>query len=235
MAPARAAFGPAGCALLPEKRVLTCRSAANAAWPSSSVCSNYPTTPDPAGTTADLNQTPFRQNLLAAGPKRVPRELCLFVQGPYGRRRQLRVEPLDEAETFAAFQTLHAKHPHEPLTLHIDQDARLTKATLTLRAGQEAIPLTKSQGQFFDVPKQNRSYQRALKSTRQQAPAVATTGACCLVLFRALSGWRLPAPQPWQWRRAGPPRSYRRRWRRTAGRRRHPGFPWLAHAPGCWR
>ena len=114
---------------------------------------NYPAAPDPANSTADLNQTPFRQNLLAAGLKRVPRELYLFVQGPYGRKRQLRVDPLDEAETFAAFQTLHAKHPTEPLTLHIDQDERLTKAALTLRAGQEAIPLTKSKVQFFDVPK----------------------------------------------------------------------------------
>lgn len=111
---------------------------------------NYPLTPG-VSTGEALNQAAFQQNILAAGPKSVPSALYLFVQGPYGRRRQLRIDPLDEAETLAAFQALHTRHPQEPLVLYIDQDERLTKATLALRAGQETVPLHKSQVQFFDV------------------------------------------------------------------------------------
>lgn len=112
---------------------------------------NYPDAPDPKKTGQDLNQTPFRQHLLAAEDKAVPRELYLFVQGLYGRKRQLRIDPLDETETLRAFQILHAKHPQEPLTLYIDHDERLTQATISLQAGSESITLVKSTVQFFDV------------------------------------------------------------------------------------
>ncbi|HEX8326838.1 MAG TPA: DUF2931 family protein [Hymenobacter sp.] len=112
---------------------------------------NYPDAPDPRGADQDLNHTPFRKQLLSAEAKAVPRELYLFVRGQYGRKRQLRIDPFDEAETLRAFQTLHAKYPQEPLTLYVDHDERLTQATVALQAGGEFIPLVKSTVQFFDV------------------------------------------------------------------------------------
>jgi hypothetical protein len=111
---------------------------------------NYPVKPAAAGPSKAVNQAAFQQNLLAAGPKGIPSALYLFVQGPTGRR-QLRVDPLDEAETLAAFQVLHARYPQEPLVLFIDQDERLTKATLALKAGPQSIPLPKSEIRFFEV------------------------------------------------------------------------------------
>jgi hypothetical protein len=49
----------------------------------------------------------------------------------------------------AAFQTLHAKYPAQPITLHFETDERLSKATLSLRAGQQVIPLSKSLVEVF--------------------------------------------------------------------------------------
>jgi hypothetical protein len=51
----------------------------------------------------------------------------------------------------AAFQTLHAKHPAGPITLHVEVDERLTKAALVLQADGQVIPLTKSKVEFFDA------------------------------------------------------------------------------------
>jgi hypothetical protein len=76
----------------------------------------------------------------------------LYVAGPYGRQRLFKLVPFDEAETIAAFQTLHAQHPKEVITLYVDTDERLSKATLSLRAGGQVIPLTKTSVQFFDLP-----------------------------------------------------------------------------------
>jgi hypothetical protein len=50
-----------------------------------------------------------------------------------------------------AFQTLHARHPQAPLSLYIETDERLSKATLSLRAGDQHIPLTKSKVQLYDA------------------------------------------------------------------------------------
>ena len=52
----------------------------------------------------------------------------------------------------AAFQTLAAKYPGQPITLFIDTDEQLSKATLSLRAGSQIIPLTKTHVELFDLP-----------------------------------------------------------------------------------
>ena len=94
---------------------------------------------------------PYLQLMLAPGAKPVPKDAAFSLKGAYGRQRQLRVDLFDEHETMAAFQALHAQHPQEPITLFIDTDERLTHATLSLRAGQQVVPLPKSHGQFFDL------------------------------------------------------------------------------------
>ena len=100
--------------------------------------------------TADM--TAYAQELLAPSPKPVPKSCMLYLAGPYGRKRLFKISPFDEAETMAAFQSLAAKHPGQPLTLHVETDERLTKAALSLRAGKDIVPLVKSPVQFFDLP-----------------------------------------------------------------------------------
>ncbi|GAB3638338.1 hypothetical protein GCM10027422_39280 [Hymenobacter arcticus] len=92
------------------------------------------------------------QLVLAPSPKPVPKTAMLYVAGPYGRQRLFKLVPFDETETLAAFQTLHAQHPKDVITLYVDTDERLSKATLSLRAGGQVIPLTKTSVQFFDLP-----------------------------------------------------------------------------------
>jgi hypothetical protein len=101
-----------------------------------------PLTPDMAA---------YAQGLLRPLPKAVPKEADLYVTGAYGRKRLLRIEPFAEAETMAAFQRLHQAHPQAPLTLHLELDERLTKATLALQAAGQSIPLLKTQVQVFSA------------------------------------------------------------------------------------
>lgn len=89
--------------------------------------------------------------LLASAARAVPLDFDLYLTAAYGRQRLLRVDPFDEAQTMAAFQTLHARHPQEPITLHYEVDERVTQGTLSLRAGGQVIPLTKSQVQVFST------------------------------------------------------------------------------------
>jgi len=101
--------------------------------------------------TADLAAY-IREAVLAPTPKGVPESAMLYLAGAYGRKRLLKVEAFDEHETMSAFQTLAAQHPGEVITLFVDIDERLTKASLSLRAGRQVIPLTKSPLEFFDLP-----------------------------------------------------------------------------------
>ena len=100
--------------------------------------------------TADM--VAFAQEVLAPSPKPVPQDAMLYLAGAYGRKRLLKVDPFDEAETMHAFQTLAAQHPGQTITLHVEIDEELKKATLSLRAGGQVLPLTKSVLQFFDLP-----------------------------------------------------------------------------------
>ena len=97
------------------------------------------------------DQAAFAQLLLAPGPKPVPTALGLEVTGPYGRQRRLDLALPDEAETMAAFQALHARHPQEPIVLFVDVDEPLTQATLSLRAGGQVVPLPKSMVESWPV------------------------------------------------------------------------------------
>jgi hypothetical protein len=74
----------------------------------------------------------------------------LYVAGAYGRKKIFKVDPFDEHETMAAFQTLAAAHPGQPLTLFVETNEQLTNASLSLRAGKQIIPLPKSPVQLFD-------------------------------------------------------------------------------------
>ena len=93
----------------------------------------------------------YFQTWLAPSPKPVPKSCMLYLAGAYGRKKLLKVNPFDEHETMVAFQTLHAAHPQEPITLFVDTDEQLSKATLSLRAGTQVIPLLKSPVQLFDL------------------------------------------------------------------------------------
>lgn len=92
------------------------------------------------------------QLLLAPSPKPVPAYAMLYVAGPYGRKRLIKIKPFDEQQTLAAFRSLHAQHPQEVITLLVDADEKLTKATLSLRAGGQVIALSKTTVQLFDLP-----------------------------------------------------------------------------------
>ncbi|HEX8659036.1 MAG TPA: DUF2931 family protein [Hymenobacter sp.] len=94
----------------------------------------------------------FFQTWLAPTAKPVPKACMLYVAGAYGRKKLFKVKPFDEQETMAAFQTLHQQHPQEPITLFLDTDEQLSKATLSLRAGTHVIPLPKSPVQLFNLP-----------------------------------------------------------------------------------
>ena len=94
----------------------------------------------------------FAEEVFGPSPKPVPQDAMLYLAGAYGRKRLLKVKSLDEAETMGAFQTLAAKHPGQVITLHVEIDEELKKATLSLRAGGQTLPLTKSVLEYFDLP-----------------------------------------------------------------------------------
>lgn len=99
--------------------------------------------------TADL--VAHAKVLTAPSLKPVPTYVMLYVAGPYGRKKLFKIDPFDEHETQAAFQALHQQQPQEAITLFVDTDEQLTKATLSLRAGGQTIPLSKSRVQPFDL------------------------------------------------------------------------------------
>ena len=104
--------------------------------------SNYGLTPDSVA---------HARAVLALGPRPVPTQLSLRVDAGYGRRRLIKVRAFDEAETLAAFQSLHAANPALPLTLFIETDARVDKARLFLKNDRQQIELAKSPVLLFDA------------------------------------------------------------------------------------
>ena len=90
-------------------------------------------------TTATPTQLP---PLLAATPKPVPSYLQLVGTMRDGRERELDVRGFDEAQTLAAFRTLHAAHPAAPITLRVETDEDITQGRLLLQNAYQQIPLT---------------------------------------------------------------------------------------------
>ncbi|WP_161599532.1 DUF2931 family protein [Hymenobacter nivis] len=82
--------------------------------------------------------------LLATQRRPVPSNLLLRVEAGPRRHWQLQVKALDEAETRAAFQTLHAAHPVAPLTLGVETDASMRQARLVLQNDWQRVVLHKS-------------------------------------------------------------------------------------------
>jgi hypothetical protein len=96
---------------------------------------NYPATRDLA---------PHLQELLTPHTRAVPRTLSLYVRDEAGHAHLLRTRAFDEAETMAAFATLHQASPSRPLTLRVETDKYVKKASFVLTDGVKSIPLTKT-------------------------------------------------------------------------------------------
>ena len=87
--------------------------------------------------------------LLATTPKPVPRYLQLVGTMRDGRKRKLVVRNFDEAQTLAAFRTLHAAHPGVSLTLRVETDEDITQGWLLLRNAYQEIPLACSSLEIY--------------------------------------------------------------------------------------
>ncbi|HEX8504088.1 MAG TPA: DUF2931 family protein [Hymenobacter sp.] len=92
---------------------------------------------------------PYRQFVLTPVPKPVPRRFYLHGTAEHGAHYEVRVSDFDEAETLAAFQTLHKLSPGSPITLLFTLDKPFQKATLTLKNDAKQIPLTKTKVEVF--------------------------------------------------------------------------------------
>lgn len=103
---------------------------------------HYPLTPDVAA---------YAQALLSVQARPVPKTMLLVVDAGYGRRREIRVDAFDEAETLAAFQTLHAAAPTLPLTLYVETDERVTQARFFVKNDQQQLPLDKVKLSVYDA------------------------------------------------------------------------------------
>lgn len=62
----------------------------------------------------------------------------------------MQIRKFDEAETLAAFRTLHALSPTSPITLLFTLDKPFQKATMTLQNEAKQIPLTKTKIEVFN-------------------------------------------------------------------------------------
>jgi hypothetical protein len=80
--------------------------------------------------------------LLALTPKPVPSYLQLVGTMRDGRKRELVVRDFDEAQTLAAFRTLHAAHPEAPITLRLETDTDITQGQILLQNAYQQLPLT---------------------------------------------------------------------------------------------
>jgi len=96
---------------------------------------NYPATQDLA---------PHLRALLTPQLRAAPRSLNLYVRDEAGHNHLLRTRAFDEAQTMAAFQTLHQQSPTRPLSLRVETDKYVQKATFVLTDGLHSIPLTKT-------------------------------------------------------------------------------------------
>jgi hypothetical protein len=90
------------------------------------------------------DMAPYLQAILTPHLWPVPSSISLSVTDEAGHKYILKADPLDEAETQAAFQQRHAAHPAAPITLHVETDKYVKAATLVLESGGQRIPLTKT-------------------------------------------------------------------------------------------
>lgn len=102
---------------------------------------DFPATPDMAL---------YAKVLLEPLPKAVPKDWNLFVETEAGHRHEIRVEAFDEAQTIAAFQTLHQGSPKSSITLFVEADKPFRQAKLVLQNEFRQIPLDKTKVQLFD-------------------------------------------------------------------------------------
>jgi len=87
---------------------------------------------------------PYLRAIRTPQARPVPSSLTFAVADEAGHKYTLRASPLDEAETQAAFQQLHAAHPAAPVTLLVETDKYVKAASFVLESGGQRIPLTKS-------------------------------------------------------------------------------------------
>jgi hypothetical protein len=73
----------------------------------------------------------------------------LFVETEAGQRYEIRVVAFDEAETMAAFQTLHQADAQAPITLTVELDKPVRKVQLVLENGLQRIPLASTKAEIF--------------------------------------------------------------------------------------
>jgi hypothetical protein len=96
---------------------------------------NYPDT---------ANMSTYLQAIAAPASRPVPKRLSWYVRDEAGHAHRLRAKAFDEAETMAAFATLHQASPSRPLTLRVETDKYVKKATFVLTNGLQSISLTKT-------------------------------------------------------------------------------------------
>ena len=87
---------------------------------------------------------PYLKALLSPQARPVPRSLWLYLTDEAGHKFVLKADPMDEAETQAAFQTLHRAHPASPITLRVETDKYVKAASIVLESGGQRIALAKS-------------------------------------------------------------------------------------------
>jgi hypothetical protein len=87
---------------------------------------------------------PYVRALLNSQPRPVPRSGTWRVRDEAGHFYRLRVRQFEEAETLAAFRTLHQASPQSPITLRLEADKYLKEAKLVLTNGSQTLPLTKT-------------------------------------------------------------------------------------------
>ena len=105
----------------------------------------------------DINYTPtadvaaYAKTIFEPTAKPVPVNMLLWIDAGYGRKRKIRVDAFDEAETLSAFRNLNTSSVAAPITLYVDTDERVTKARLFLKNGQQQVELTKSPVVVYDA------------------------------------------------------------------------------------
>ncbi|WP_332874896.1 DUF2931 family protein [Hymenobacter psoromatis] len=95
---------------------------------------NYPLTPDLAL---------HARALLTPQARAVPRSCTFYVRDEAGHAHRVRAKTFDEAQTMAAFATLHQQSPNQHLTLRVETDKYVKKASFVLTNGLQTIPLTR--------------------------------------------------------------------------------------------
>jgi Protein of unknown function (DUF2931) len=95
------------------------------------------------------DRTLYVSGLTEPVAKPVPTNMMLKVKTKAGNRRKIRVNSLEESETLAAFQTLHAAHPTAPITLYIETNAQASTARLSLRCEGQQLELAKAKVDLY--------------------------------------------------------------------------------------